>query len=275
MRSQLRPAVGIKAALEQGAENGRVNRPPIERVRRMIQNAQVAFRERRHVDGFEQAAVKPGNIIITVLAAFFLHRGKQVLNPVSGFKGIGMRGFEDRGKNFAVVRRAAVQQAFVLGKHAEDALGQKMRHLLRFNAAFAHGFRYFCKLSCGLAGNRRIGFERLEFVRVGKNPAQNLLVFEVANVLQQNGARFVRVATKRGMDFDAVTVADNQQGRIAKIAEIFAQLRQSRLQVTFWLFVFPSKMVALPDIGPALFAAVLDSAFFITIIIGAARLVEL
>ena len=150
----------------------------------MIQNAQVAFRERWHVDGFEQAAVKPGNIIIAVLTAFFLHRGKQVFNPVRGFKGIGISGLEDGGKNFAVVRRAPVQQALVLGKHAEDALGQKMRHLLRIDAAFAHGFRYFCKLPGGLAGNSRIGFERFEFVRVGKNPAQHLLVFEVANVLQ-------------------------------------------------------------------------------------------
>jgi hypothetical protein len=49
-------------------------------------------------------------------------------------------------------------------------MGQKMRHVLRFNSGFAHGLRYFCKLPGSFAGNSRVGFERFEFVRVGKKP---------------------------------------------------------------------------------------------------------
>lgn len=125
-----------------------------------------------------------------------------------------------------------------------------------------------------LGGDRGIGFKRLEFVRVGKDPAQDLLVFGVADVFQQDGARFIWITAKRGVDFDVFTVADNQQRRIAEVARIFPQLRQCRFQVTPRLFVFPAKMVMFPDIRPALLAAVFSYAFSVAVIDRTARFVE-
>ena len=66
----------VKAALEEGAEDGGVDGAPVHVGGGAVQGGEVGCGQRRNCDGFEEAAVEPGDVVVAVVAAFPLHGGE-------------------------------------------------------------------------------------------------------------------------------------------------------------------------------------------------------
>ena len=67
---------GVEAAFEQGAEDGGVDGAPVHVGGGAVQGVQVGGGQRRNLDLLEEAAVEPGDVVVAVVAAFFLHGGE-------------------------------------------------------------------------------------------------------------------------------------------------------------------------------------------------------
>ncbi|WP_312722398.1 hypothetical protein [Stutzerimonas kunmingensis] len=72
-----------------------------------------------------------------------------------------------------------MQQPFVLGVHAENALNQEVGDLLAIQATPTHGHGDFGELAGGLSGDGSVGLERAQLVDVlgREQPAQGLQIF--------------------------------------------------------------------------------------------------
>ena len=99
MRPQRRPGCRIKTPLEQGTENGRINRPPIHLRRRTMQSRQISRRQRRHIDMLEQTAVEPGNVMVAVLTVPVAHGRKQLFDAPRRLGRIATSIRQQGGKN--------------------------------------------------------------------------------------------------------------------------------------------------------------------------------
>jgi hypothetical protein len=88
----------VQAALEQGAEDGRIDGPPIAVGGGPMEGGHIVCGQFRDVDGLKQAAVEPGNVVVAVLAAgFLLHGAKELADAVGGLGGIGTSVSENIG----------------------------------------------------------------------------------------------------------------------------------------------------------------------------------
>src|ERR1039458_6759354 len=65
-----------------------------------------------------------------------------------------------------------------------------------------------------------------------------------------------------GVDADDVHVAHDQQLRVFKIGAVFEKLVIGGVEVFLFAFVFPAEEIFLPNVGPAVAAAVFGRAFF-------------
>jgi hypothetical protein len=68
MRAERGAGLGIKAALEQGAEDGGVDVAPVQITGGGVQFGQVGGLQRRNVDHLKQAAIEPGDVVVAILA---------------------------------------------------------------------------------------------------------------------------------------------------------------------------------------------------------------
>ena len=120
MRAQLASLFGVQAPLKQRAEDGDVNRRPVQRGG-VAQLGHVQNIELRHGDCFEQPAVEPRNVVIAVQPAL-LHGGKQVDQAVAQL------GRRDAGVFHQAFKQALRQQIHIVRKEAKQALREKVRH---------------------------------------------------------------------------------------------------------------------------------------------------
>ena len=70
----------------------------------------------------------------------------------------------------------------------------------------------------------------------------------------------VRCAGEVGVDHDAVHVADDQQRRVLQGLAVLEELLVGRVEVLVLALVLPGEVAPLPDVGPAVAAAVLRRA---------------
>src|ERR1700677_2582227 len=92
MRADLRPLVGIEEALEQSAEDRRVDQAPIE-ARSGEQQADFGMLERQGAATVEQAAVELRDVLEIEIAAV-LHVGEQAVDPLLALVGLARRGLQ-------------------------------------------------------------------------------------------------------------------------------------------------------------------------------------
>jgi hypothetical protein len=124
--------------------------------------------ERRHVDGLEQAAVEPGDVVVAVVAAFLLHGGEELFDAAGGLVGVAAGIGEEAGED------AGGEQLFVFGEHAEQALDEEVGDgLPQFLPAPAHGGGELGELAGGLGGDGGGGFLRAQLFGVGEHPARS------------------------------------------------------------------------------------------------------
>ena len=128
------------------------------------------------------------------------------------------------------------------------------------------------------SGNGGGGFLRAQLFRVGEHPFQELAFFRFDKFVDADLARFVGVAGEGGVDDDALAVTDDEQRRVVELQGVVGELLQRSVEVAARLLVFPAEVVALPDVGPALFcvrsATALLCATLEAVVVRVARLVD-
>jgi len=235
-----------------------------------VQGVEVGGGERRYVDGFEEAAVEPGDVVVAVVAAFFLHGGEQFFDAAGGFVGVAAGVLEEVGED------AEREQRFVFGKHAEQALDEEMGDFLSVlpapAPAPAHGGGKLGELAGGLGGDGGGGFFRAQLFGVGEHPFEELAGFGLDQLLDADAARFVGIAGEGGVDFDAFAVADDEQRRVVELQGVVGELLEGGAKVATGLLVFPAEVAALPDVGPAIPSPGLPGAALETVVVRVARL---
>lgn len=236
---------GVEAAFEEGAEDGGVDGAPVHVGGGAVQGIEVGYGERRDVDVLEEAAVEPGDVVVAVVATFFLHGGEQFFDAAGGLVGVVAGVLEQVGED------AAGEQLFVFGEHAEEALDEKVGDFLAFFATLPHGGGELGELAGSLGGDGGSGSFGAQLFGVGEHPFEELACFRLDELLDADGARFVRVAGEGGVDDDAFAVADDEQRRVFKLQGVVGELLEGGAQVAAGFLVFPAEMAALPDVGPA------------------------
>ena len=125
--AELGPAAGIERALEEGAEDGRLDRGPIE-PGGLGEGGELGRCELEGLDRAEEAAVDAGNLLVVDVAARF--HGAQELGD--GGQEL-LRVFGGEGEH--VADQAAGQDGDVLGEETEEDLDQEVGGLVRILAA--------------------------------------------------------------------------------------------------------------------------------------------
>ena len=210
--------------------------------------------------------------MVAVVAAFFLHGGEQFVDAAGGFVGVAAGVFEQVGED------AEREQLFVFGKHAEQALDEKVGDFLSAvfgkRAPAAHAGGELGELAGGVGGDGGGGFFRAQLFGVGEHPFEELAGFRLDELLDADGAWFVRVAGEGGVDDDVFAVADDEQRRVFKLQGVVGELLEGGVQVAAGFLVFPAEVAALPDVGLAVAAAGFAGAAFETVVVGVTRFVD-
>jgi hypothetical protein len=183
---------GVEAALEQGAEDGGVDGAPVHVGGGAVQGLQVGGGQRGNFDVLEEAAVEPGDVVVAVVAAFFLHGGEELFDAAGGFVGVAAGVFEQVGED------AGGEQLFVFGEHAEQALDEEVGDFLPAVvscAAPAHGGGELGELAGSLGGDGGGGFLGAQLFGVGEHPFEDLPGFR-RDAVARCGFRAVRPGSR-------------------------------------------------------------------------------
>jgi len=266
--SQRRAGRRIKAALEEGAEDRRIDGAPV-RIGGMEQGVYIVGGQWRNIDFHKKAAVEPGDVVVAVFAAgLLLHGGEKPGDPFDGLFGVVAGVLENFGED------VAGEQVFIFGEHAKQALNKKVGYALAVQSAFPHGLGQGGKVTGGIGCDRGGGFFGTELPRIREDPAQELPFFGIDQFMDADFARLVRVAGECGVNDDPLPVGDDQDGRIFQFQRIVGELLQGGVEVAPRLLVFPAEKTAFPDIGPAVAAVRFFGPAFEAIVVGVARLVH-
>jgi hypothetical protein len=141
-------------------------------------------------------------------------------------------------------------------------------------APAAHAGGELGELAGGVGGDGGGGFFRAQLFGVGEHPFEELAGFRLDELLDADGAWFVRVAGEGGVDDDAFAVADDEQRRVFELQGVVGELLEGGVQVAAGFLVFPAEVAALPDVGPAVAAAGFAGAAFETVVVGVTRFVD-
>jgi len=158
VRAELAALGGVEPALEQGAEDGDVDRAPVERGG-LAQLGHVRHFEPRHFDARKQPAVEPGQVVGPVEAAV-THGGKELLQA------LGEAFAAEVAVAHEALEHAPGQQAHVFGKEAKQALREEVRHRVGVVAAAAQLLGQGGKALRGGFGDGAVGELRAKARRV-------------------------------------------------------------------------------------------------------------
>ena len=133
VRAQLRALAGVQPALEQRAQDRRVDLRPVERSR-VAHRLDLGPGQRQGGVVVEEPAVEPRHRLEADAAAH-VHRAEQVAGQLGKVTGLAARLLQHARE------QVVGQQAHVLGEHAEDQPVDEVRHGLRVVAAVPQRLR--------------------------------------------------------------------------------------------------------------------------------------
>ena len=252
VRAKLRALVRVEAALEQRAQDRRVDLRPVERrgVKRGFDPLPV---EGQGGVVVEQPAVEPGHGL-EADAAPGGHRAEQVAGEVGELVRPLARLFQHPGEH------VAGQKPRVLGEHAEHQTVDEMRHRLGLVAARPQA------LGEGREGRRRALRHRLarlaraKTLRVRHRPFELVAGGGVDEIVERELVRHAHAVGPVGADAEPRHVRDDQQRRVLQGERVLTQLVERRVEVGAPPLVLPGEAAALPHVGPAVAAGVLARA---------------
>ena len=254
VRAELRAFARIEPALEQRAEDRRIDLRPVEVRRRQYRlDVNGLQRERRTI--VEQSAVEPGDRLEANPAAGGHHSeefGGQLGELLRG----ALRLSQHPGEH------VIGQQAHVVGEHAEDEPVDEVRDHGRIVTTRPQ------RLGDGREGRRRPlgegapGLARPQPLGIRKGPLQSVTDRAVGEVVEVEFIGSTDAVRPVGADAEPPQVGDDQQRRVLQRQRILPELGERRIKVGALALVLPGKAVALPDVGPAVAARVLAGAAF-------------
>src|ERR1035437_7648577 len=137
---------------------------------------------------------------------------------------------------------------------------EKVRDGLRIKATLAHGLGDVGEVAAGLLGDGFTGDAGPELVRSVKYCVEDLEAARLVKGRQVElvypGGRVVEVS----VDADDVHVAHDQQRRVVEVGAVFEKLVIGGAEVFVPALVFPAEEVLLPNVGPAVAAALFGGA---------------
>jgi hypothetical protein len=218
---------------------------------------------------FEQAAVEPGDVVVAVVAAFFLHGGEELFDAAAGFVGIVAGVFEQVGED------AGGEQLFVFGEHAEQALDEEVGDFCPSSPACRRmAAASWANWPAAWAVMAAVDFSGRSF---SGSVNTHLRICRASGSISWSmriSRGFVRVAGEGGVDDDAFAVADDEQRRVFELQGVVGELLEGGVEVAARLLVLPAEMAALPDIGPAVAATGFAGAALEAVVVGITRLVD-
>ena len=251
MRADLGALIGIEKALEQRAEDGRVDLAPVE-ARRGLQQADLVRLQFQRAAAVEQAAVEMRDHRHVEDIADF-HGGKQAVEKALG----KVRPFAADFQYFW--KKPVRQQFYAVGKEAEYQLIDEMRDIFRRVAAL-QAERDGGKFVGRFSGDGGAGFLRLELVRVEEHRAQNIEPARIGEIVERQLVGFWNRVGPGGADQEPIGIAGDLQRRVFQRRRVADQLRERVVEVALLLLVLPREETLLPDISKTLAAAGLGHA---------------
>jgi hypothetical protein len=242
--AELGALAGVERALEEGAEDRRLDTPPVERGRRG-QPAQLFPLQRHDVDRSEKAAVESGDPLQVERAAV-AHRFQEGLHLSRELVRVPGAEVKELGED------AFGQQADVFGKEAEEELDEEVRGTLRLDAAGVEGAGQRAEAGRGLFGHGLDGDIRFQAVGIAKDTAQDVEIFGLIELVDREGVLALGGAGEVGVDFEALQVGDDEDRRVAEILAVLEELGVGRVEVGPVALVLPGEVVFPPDVGEPL-----------------------
>ena len=236
--------LGVEATLEEGAEDGGLDGGPIH-LAGLEQRVDLGGDHLDHVDVLEQPAVEVGDVFEQKVAAR-THGAKQLGHRAGELAGVALALVDD------ALEELSGEQADVFGKHAEQALDEEVGDLLGVVAARGHRPGDVGEAAGGVGGDVEHRAAGAKLFGVGEQPAQLLLVFRRADVLEADGVRLARGAGEVGVDLGERAVAHHQQRRVVEGQGVGHELAQRAGQVTAGALVLPAEVPAHPHVRPAM-----------------------
>ena len=252
VRAKLGALAGVESALEQRAQDRRVDFRPVE-VRR---------REHRFdLDFFRDSAESSSNSPPSNQAT----SSKPIRPPVAiAPNRVAGKLAEDRRLPPCLVQHprehAVRQQADVLREHAEHQPVDEMRDRLRIVAPLPQSLRQRGE------GRRRAFGQRLprlagpQALRVRERPFELVAHRRVREIVQPKLVYPADAVRPVRMDAEPQHVRDDQQRRVLQRQRVLPELREGGVQIGPLALVLPGEVMALPDVRPAVAAGVLARA---------------
>ena len=258
VRADLRALVGIEEALEQRAEDRRVDRRPVlpGDVAQDVERVRV---ERQRLVVVEQAAVEMQDVFEAVFAArahvaeqFRQHFLRALRHFVAAL----------RQRVEQPLEQVVLQQVHVLGEQAEHDAVEEMRDLLRRVARHAQPLGDGGEILGGVLGDLLAGLGGLQPLGMAEDVVQQARASRCARGLRAKVVLLLNRVGPVGVDAKPLGVGDDQQRRIFQRDRIELELLIGAVEVGPVLLVFPAEMPALPDVGEAARAVDLGDALF-------------
>ena len=177
------------------------------------------------------------------------HRGEELAELGDERGGAGVGGGDQLGE------QAVGEQADILGEEAEEQADQEVGDALGLLAVAAQQRGELGEVAGGLLRDLLGGLGGAERLGVGEEVAQPLEALGGKQVVEGDRGDLLDGVGEVGVDDDAVDVADHEERRVLEALAVLEELLVGAGEVGVLALVLPGEAAALPDIGPALAAA--------------------
>ena len=249
LRPELRPLVRVHPAFEEGPQDRGIDGAPIE-PRGDLDAGDLAGGQFEDGGVGEEVAVEVSDRVEPEVSPLG-HRGEQLADEPGEPLGVSFRLLDEPPEQLVG------KQLHVLGEQAEDDAVEEPGGLGGVDPALPHALGDRADPAGGVGRDGHAGHAGLQLVRVVEDGADDLDVPGVAEFVERDLVDLLHGAGEVRMDDQPVHVADDQQRRVLQRLAIFQELVVRGRQVFMLPLVFPAKEPALPDVGPAVAAAVL------------------
>ena len=234
---------GVQPALEERPEDGRVHGAPVQ-AGGLHEDLHLRLFQEERGARLEEVAVEAAHRVHAEVAA----RGH-------GLEELGDGLSEALGFVLGLVQEAreevVLEEADVLGEHAEDEAVQEVGHLLGVLAALAQALGDLADVPGGLGRDGLARDAGLELLGIVEDGAEDFEVARPSHLLQRDGVDHRGRAREVGVDLQDVHVADHEEGRVLQGLAVAQELGVGLVQVGVALFVLPAEEAPLPHVGPA------------------------
>lgn len=254
MGAQLGALAGVQAALEERAEDGGFDVGPIQPAD-ATQNLQAVAVQLQHGVVLEQPAVEMLDLIGPEPAAGghgpeqraeLLREARRLLARLLGQAG------EEVGR----------QQTDVFGKQAEQQPNEEVGRLLRTLAPPTQQIGQPRELAGRLPGDLLRGLRRAQLRGVVEGVVEMPALLGHQQIVQCDRVDALDGVGEVGVNEDAFDIGDDEERRVLQRLAVLEQLLIGAVQVGVLALVLPGEVALLPDVGPALTAALFGGAGF-------------